>query len=304
MLHSKVDLNLFLVLKTVYQEGSITAAAHKLHLTQPAVSHSLARLRSRFGDALFVRHGRRMVPTIHCQKIMPQVLSALALLESTLIPDVKFDIHQHQREIRLGFRDIMEWMFLPDLMADLRANTPNITINSWQISLPKMESALQQQEVDIVIDALVPVTSDVMHTLVRHEHFSLICRPEHPILDDLCLEHYISAQHAIASLKDSTVNVVDMALAKHGVTRDVVLRCEHYFAAASVVSRSDLLLTLPNAYAKRLQSKMSVSIAPLPFEMPALPVHMYWHKLSDEDPVITWMREKLLSLGDNLRNSA
>ncbi len=97
MLHSKIDLNLFLVLKTVYQEGSITAAANKLHLTQPAVSHALARLRDSFNDPLFIRHGRKMVPSTYCQKIMPKVEQALTALNETLIPQSDFDIRQHQK---------------------------------------------------------------------------------------------------------------------------------------------------------------------------------------------------------------
>lgn len=71
MLHTKIDLNLFLVLVTVYQEGSTTAAAAKLHLTQPAVSHALARLRDKFDDVLFTRHGRKMVPSAFCQGSSP-----------------------------------------------------------------------------------------------------------------------------------------------------------------------------------------------------------------------------------------
>ena len=300
MLHSKIDLNLFLVLKTVYQEGSITAAANKLHLTQPAVSHALARLRDSFNDPLFIRHGRKMVPSTYCQKIMPKVEQALTALNETLIPQSDFDIRQHQREIKFGFRDILESIFFPPLVTDLLANSPNITINSRQTTRLEMETALEQQELDIVIDVLTPTSDNIKHQLVCNERFSLICRHEHPILTTPTLENYVKSKHVLVTLKDSKVDLVDMALAKLGKKRQFALRCEHYFAATNVISQCDMLLTMPNAYAHILQQKMPVQVIPLPFQVPVLPVHMYWHRQAEQDPVNTWMREKLFNIAEQL----
>ena len=300
MLHSKIDLNLFLVLRTVYQEGTITAAANKLHLTQPAVSHALSRLREKFDDVLFIRHGRKMVPSALCQNIMPQVIVSLTALESTLLDNQVFDVTEYKREMKFGFRDILESIFFPTLVTDLLTNTPNITINSRQVSRVDMEKALEQQELDIVIDVLTPTSNDINSTLICNESFSLICRKDHPILNDLTLDNYVQASHALVALKDSRVDLVDMALAKHGATRNIVLQCEHYFAATSVISRCDMLLTMPNAYANLLKDKMPVEVVPLPFDVPVLPVHMYWHKQAEHDPVNGWMRNKLLAIAKEL----
>ncbi len=299
-MHSKIDLNLFHVLINVYQEGNITAAAKKMHLTQPAVSHALSRLRTKFNDELFIRHGRRMVPSSLCQQILPKIKSAISELESTLIDTEDFDIHIHKRQLNFGFRDILESIFFPKLITDLVTNTPNITINSRQITQIEMEKALVQQELDIVIDVLMPVSGDINHTLICDEQFSLICRRGHPILQELTLNNYANASHAVVTLKDSTVSHVDMALAKLGVTRKRALQCEHYFAATSVVSQCDMLLTMPNAYANILRDKMPVEVTHLPFDVPTLPVHMYWHKQAEHDPVNDWMRQKLLNIAATL----
>ncbi|QHJ10562.1 PCP degradation transcriptional activation protein [Paraglaciecola mesophila] len=296
MLHSKIDLNLFLVLVTVYQEGSITGAGKRLHLSQPAVSHALSRLREKFQDPLFIRHGRKMIPTELCQTIMPRVRSSVAELESTLRSIGEFDVHQYQREMKFGFRDILESIFFPELAMDLLTHTPNITVNSRQVSHVDMEAALENQELDIVIDVLSPTSENIQHTLICNEHFSLICRQKHPILTNMSLANYIAADHALVRFKDSAVNTVDMALAQHGVARKFALTCEHYFAATSVISRCDMLLTMPNAYARLLKQKMPVEVVPLPFDVPVLPVHMYWHKQAVHDPLNSWMRTKLLDI--------
>lgn len=302
MMHSKIDLNLFHILINIYQEGSITAAAKKLHLTQPAVSHALSRLRTKFNDDLFIRHGRRMVPSAHCLQILPKITQAISELESTLTDDSEFDINQHKRQLNFGFRDILESIFFPELITDLVTHTPNITVNSRQVTQVEMEKALVQQELDIVIDVLMPVSSDINHTLICNEQFSLICRREHPILKELTLDNYAAASHAVVTLKDSTISHVDIALAKLGATRKRALQCEHYFAATSVVSQCDMLLTMPNAYANILRDKMPVEVTHLPFDVPALPVHMYWHKQAEQDPINRWMRQKLINIAEGMFN--
>ena len=296
MLHSKIDLNLFLIMSTVYQQGSITAAANKLHLTQPAVSHAIARLREKFDDPLFVRHGRKMVPTAFCQTIIPDVNQALLLLNNTVSQPARFDIQQHKREIKLGLRDVLESMFFPILVPDLLNNTPNLTLNSRQIKRSELEPSLAQQSLDIVIDVLMPTHSDIRSRLICHESFSLICRREHPILQQLTLENYAKASHALVSLKDFTIDTVDMALATKGITRNIILRCEHYFAAINVVSQSDMIMTMPSSYARLLQQSIPIEVSPLPFDVPDLAVHMYWHKQAEEDPVNQWIRQKLMSI--------
>lgn len=300
MLHSKIDLNLFTVLLEVYKQGSITAAAEKLHITQPAVSHSLARLREKFNDPLFIRHGRKMVPSQTCQTIMPKIIESLANLESTLVPSSNFDIREHHKEIKLGLRDILESLFFPPLVTDLVTNTPNIKIGSRQISHLKMEQLLTEQTIDVVIDVLVPTGEKIKSQFVCNEHFSLVCRPDHPILKAPSIDNYQKYPHGIVTLKGATVDIVDMALAKHGVSRNVVLRCEHYFAAASVACQCDMLLTMPNAYANTLKGKLPIAVSPLPFEVPYLPVHMYWHEQTDADPINQWIREKLMNIAHQL----
>ena len=300
MLHSKIDLNLFLIMITVYQQGSITAAATKLHLSQPAVSHAIARLRDKFNDPLFVRHGRKMLPTALCQKIIPDVLQAMSLLDSTISKPATFDILQHKREIKLGLRDILESMFFPILVPDLLNNTPNLTLNSRQIKRIELEPSLAQQSLDIVIDVLMPTHKDIRSSLICHESFSLVCRQHHPILQQLTLDNYANASHALVSLKDFTIDTVDMALATQGITRNIALRCEHYFAAINVVSQSDMIMTMPNSYAMLLQQSMPIVVSPLPFEVPDLAVHMYWHKQAEDDPVNQWIRQKLLDISVQL----
>lgn len=299
-MHGKIDFNLFVVLRAVYEHGSITKAANALHITQPAVSHALGRLRGKFDDPLFIRHGRQVVPTPFCQGIITSVVTSIETLENTLKGKVEFDIGDKPRTVNLGLRDILESIFFPMLIPELVQNTPNITVNSRQVTWPELAPALTNKEIDIVIDALVPTSSEIRSQFICEETFVVVCAPTNSYLDNPSIENYSAAQHALVSLKDSKLDNVDLALAQHNLHRKISLQCEHYFAAVNVVSQCDLLLTMPTRFAQQFRNKFDIEISPLPFEVPPLPVHMYWHKNADDDLVNLWMRKKLVEVANKL----
>ncbi|MDY6976581.1 MAG: LysR family transcriptional regulator [Pseudomonadota bacterium] len=299
-MHGKIDFNLFVVLRAVYEHGSITKAANALHITQPAVSHALGRLREKFDDPLFVRNGRQVIPTPFCQGIIASVVTSIETLENTLKGKVDFDIGDKPRSVNLGLRDILESIFFPTLIPELVQNTPNITVNSRQVTWPELAPALAAKELDIVIDALVPTSRDIRSQFICEETFVVVCAPTNSYLDTPSIENYSAAQHALVTLKDSKLDTVDLALAQHNLHRNIALQCEHYFAAVNVVSQCDLLLTMPARFSKQFSNKFDIETLPLPFEVPPLPVHMYWHKNADEDLVNIWMREKLLEVTNKL----
>lgn len=299
-MHGKLDLNLFIVLRAVYDHSSITKAANALHITQPAVSHALGRLRDKFDDPLFTRHGRQVAPTPFCQSIITTVAASIEALENTLKGKVSFDISDKPRQVNLGLRDILESIFFPTLIPELVKFTPNITVDSRQVTWPELAPALANKELDIVIDALVPTSSDIRSQFICEETFVVVCAPTNRYLENPSVKNYSVAQHVLVSLKDSKLDTVDLALAQHNLHRKISLQCEHYFAAVNVVSQCGLLLTMPTRFAQQFRHKFDIEISPLPFEVPPLPVHMYWHKNADDDLVNIWMREKLLEVANKL----
>ncbi len=296
MLHGKIDLNLFLVLSMIYEEGSITAAANRLCLTQPAVSHALSRLRNKFDDPLFVRKGKKMHPTELCINIMPNVASAIKALELTLDHSPTFDITQHHRTFQLGFRDILEALVFPDLMHLIAEKTSKIAINSQQVRQSNMANRLAKGELDVVIDTLFPIEGQIQNQKLCDEHFVLVCGNQHPIISAPTLDNYLRYRHVIASLRHSEVSLVDTALTQHQKRRNVALRCENFYAAIRVVSEGEFIMTMPNAYARQLQQHMPISLLPLPFEVPPLPVYMYWSETIESDPFNDWLRAQLLTV--------
>ena len=303
MLHTKVDLNLFVVLCAIYENGSITAAAKELCLTQPAVSHALGRLREKFSDPLFERRDKRMYPTERCVAIIPQVQKALASLNDTLDMSFEFDITQHQKSFNLGCRDILEALFFPKLMTSICRETEHVSIASQQVRHEYAEQKLVQGELDIVIDTLFPVSSKVVNTKLGDECFSLVCSEEHPIAKEPSLENYLLARHVVSALKHSEVSLVDTALTQLQKHRNIALHCESFYAGVRVVAEGELIMTMPNSFALQLAQLFPIKVLPLPFAMPSIPVHMYWNGALNNDPLNKWLRAHLIDVGKEVMSN-
>lgn len=301
-MHSKFDLNLFNVLVAIYEQGSITAAANQLCLTQPAVSHALGRLRELLDDPLFERQGRRMVPTRRCHTMLPNVQKALESLYVSASQTESADLRSVTRTVNLGLRDVTESALLPPLLKQLCDHAPKVQLRSTHVPMADISQKLEKGELDIAIDAMMPVNHHIMQMPVRQESFVLLCRPGHAIEKRPGLKTYIQSRHVLVSVKRSEVNHVDMALAQQGYRRNIALICEHYLAAARIASESDYLLTLPRIYLEAILKVVPLSVLPVPMALPLLPVHMYWHCATDKEPLLENVREWLLTICNGLNN--
>jgi len=291
---SRIDLNLLVVLDAIYTEGGITRAADKLHLTQPAISHALGRLRRLLRDELFEREGRAMVPTPFTRNLIEPVRRSLRNLEITLNEIETFDPGSSQKRFALGVRDVLEATLLPPLMAHIGKEAPAVEIAAIQIDRRDMESELASGALDAALDVLLPVSEAVKHARIAGDRMMVVVRDKHPTVKTrLTLEAYLKEDHILVSSRRSGPGLEDVELSRLGMQRRVRLRCQHYFAACRVVSQTDFLLTMPERYARIANEHFGNRILPFPLEKPTLDVHMYWHSNVENEPASKWLRKQL-----------
>lgn len=287
------DLNLYRLLLTVYQTGSVTEAASALHLTQPAVSHGLKRAREQFQDALFERIGRRLQPTARLTAMMPTIERAVADLEALSATPKPFALAEQRREVRIGLRDILEIPLVDALYAAMAKHAPGLTLKSQQWPLRDLAKPFQDNRVDIVVDALAPTDATLHSEPLFDEPFVVLCRPDHPYARNPDLATYLAHPHLVVSLHASDLNLVDLALAKKDAHRNIAVYCEHYVAGVRCADANNLLMTLPRYAAQSLAVETALKIYPSPLTLPDIPVALYWHQRSEHDPVIAWVRDEI-----------
>ena len=297
---SRVDLNLFVVFDVIYREGNLTRASEALNLSQPAVSHALGRLRERFNDPLFERSGKKMVPTPLAKAIVERVREGLSSLESTLIDGLVFDPLTSERTFIIAMRDVLEAKALPEIAKELNKIAPKIRFRSVQVTRREIENGLVRGSIDFAADVLIPVSKQINHTLLGSEDLSVIMSPDNPLARNakkLSLEDYLAAEHVQVSSRPDGPGIEDVALSRLGKSRDIAMRCQHYYAAAKVVEGSNWLLTLPTTYAQAVGDESALGtgniIARLPFKTEPLEVHLYWHKKAEQDPAMIWCKQQI-----------
>ncbi|WP_394777848.1 LysR family transcriptional regulator [Undibacterium sp.] len=291
---SKIDLNLFTVFEAIYTEGSVTRASQQLHLTQPAISHSLNRLRQLFDDPLFVRQGHAMVSTPLARSIIEPVRQALRGLEVTLADTGKFDPSQAAKQFTLALRDVLESTVLPPLLETVTRQAPHIDLAAIQVERRELVSELAAGTLDVAIDMLLPLPNDIRREKISQDTTVVLARQGHPaVKGKLDLETYLEAEHILASSRRKGPGLEDFELSRLGLQRRIRLRCQHYFAACRVVSQTDLLLTMPEGYARIANLQFGNQILPLPIPMPSWDVYLYWHQNVENDPANRWLREQV-----------
>lgn len=293
---SRIDLNLLVVLDTILAEGGVGRAADKLHLTQPTISHALGRLRSLFGDPLFVRRGRTLAPTALARSLADPLRAALDSMSGVLAAAGRFDPRETAATFTVAMRDPMEQAILPALARRLERAVPGVELRSVQMRRRNLEAALADGMLDAAIDIALPLSDRVRRHRFAGSGFVAVARRGHRKLGGrLSLPVYLGLEHVMVTSRRQGPGIEDLALGELGKHRHVRLRCRSYAAAFSVVEQSDFVLTMPRRNAGLLRSGGGTRLFALPFAVPPLDLFLYWHEAMDADPANKWLRGELLA---------
>jgi len=301
MVHvSRFDLNLLVVFDAIYREGSATKAAAKLNLTQPAISHALARLRALLDDPLFERTGRSLAPTAGARSLIDPVRQALRTLDVALTQLGQFEPGKAERRFVIGTRDVLESTVLPALMQRIGASAPYVDVASVRADRKSLESGLASGLIDVAMDMLLPLSDEIRRRRVEMDRLVVVARRGHSaFVDNLDLSTYLRLDHILVSSRRHGGGLEDLELARLGLQRHVRLRCQHYFAACRVASQTEFVVTMPERYARIInQDTFGNQILPMPIEAQTMDLYLYWHVSADNDPANRWLRSQLLETLD------
>jgi len=288
-----MNLNLLPALEALLVEGSVGAAARKLHVSQSAMSHSLAKLRALFGDPLFVSHGRGLAPTPRAAQLLARVPGALdALAQAVAVPEV-FDPKSANRTFRLATVDYFELTMLPYALSYLAANAPGISLEIERFT-PKAIGSLASGDIDLaLIGASFPGSPAGLRKLTLYsDPFAVIARSDHPSIGRrIDLATYLELGHVLVSIEGRREGVVDRALAKLGKARRVTLRVPHFVSAPLAVLASDCICTIASSVAHRARELFGLRVMEPPLELEAASIVALWPRRHDGDPARRWFRE-------------
>ena len=292
---SNVDLNLFVVFDTIYAEGGITRASRRLNLSQPAVSHALGRLREMFDDPLFTRHGHAMTPTPLARRMIEPIRQSLQGLEVTLSKVDRFDPGSATKRFVVGMRDALESAVLADLMAQYRQGCAARRHQRRPDRAPRHRARAFRRHARrrARCHAAAAGGDPAPAPRRRMADDRGAPAPSRSVRGRPTLDAYLAQEHIAVSSRRRGLSAEDFELGRHNLRRRVRLRCQNYFAACRVVSETDLILTMPQRYARILNAHFGNQLLPFPLKVPAFDSYLYWHANAEADPANAWLRQQI-----------
>ncbi|MEM7209054.1 MAG: LysR family transcriptional regulator [Pseudomonadota bacterium] len=307
----RIDLNLLVYFDALMHERSVTRAADKLGVSQPAVSNGLRRLRQLFNDPLLVRTREGMAPTQRALEIAPTVRDVLGSIEKAVQPRDDFDPQRIDHVFHIVASDYTESTLLPAVLRRLREQAPAVTLDVMTPSDVSIDD-VEQGKVDAVINRFDSIPQNFHQAGIWHDSFACLMSADNPVRDHFTLDTYLKAQHVWVSKTGMGVGVgvnpddvqrlgwVDEALSRTGRKRNITVFTRHYQAAMLLAEESDLIVTLPSKAARLQIDNPMVVIKDPPFSIPSLELQMIWSPLLQHNSAHQWMRRLIVSVAQEI----
>ena len=305
-LFDKIDLHLIRVLHTVLTERSVSKAAIRLGMHQPAVSASLKRLRDFSGDPLLVRSGAAMVPTEAALRMVEPAASILRAAEMLFSDARNFEPGTASNTFRVAASDYLDPLFLPQLVTQIKAQAPLCHIEIHPLSgASDYRNQLAQGDVDVVIGNWATPPDDLhLGRLLGDEVVCLVANNHPAVRRGWDREAWLTSDHiAPTPTHPGAKGVIDDYLASQGLVRNITARCPHFGLIPAMVASTLLVLTTGRQYCERYVDSLSVKILASPIEFPRMMYYQLWHERTHTSASNRWLRERVKSVAATLKKN-
>ena len=289
-----VDLNLIRAFVAIYETRSLTAAAARLYVTQPAVSQALGRLRRDLNDPLFRRVGRLMEPTPLAVSLFPGFREGIAGIDRTIDGVVGFDPAASTRRARIALSELGEIGYFPAIHRAVRASAPHVRLEAVPLDVQQLPDWLAQGTIDLAVTSS-PVAGGFAHVVLKSQAYGVLMSRDHPLAGaELTLHDYIAADQVVVA-GDSGLPRLEAALHRTGAVlrSDVVL---HHFASlpALLAASPDLIATVPDTIGGGWAQSWPLVVAPLPLDMQPVEVCLYRRTTTQQLGALDWLYDTVV----------
>ena len=295
-----MDLNLLVTLEALLAEQNVTKAANRLHLSQPAVSAQLSRLRDLFDDPLLIPAQRGMTPTAKALELLDPLRHALDQVRAALAEHRHFDPGNAKLTLAIACTDYLQAVVARPLAVALRKEAPGVRIALRHLDPPQLEAQMVRGDVDLALMTPEHGPGSLRARRLFDERYVLIGRKRHPGLRrGLTAEEFARLDHVIVSLRGGDFTTpVDDGLAALGYQRNVVLSAASFLIVPEIVSHSNFVALVPERLVRDRRDELK--IVECPFPVPGFTVSMLWHERNHGHSGQRWVRETVMEVTGSL----
>lgn len=293
---SSLDLNLFVVLHVVLEEGSATRAARRLHVTQSAVSNAIARLRSALADPLVVRSGRGLAATPRAHELRPFIAQAIQHLQAAVDRGAAFDPHTSERSFTLSLSDNYQLSEAARIAEAFGRKMPRASLRIVSSDYLLATDGLAKGDVDAAFAPSAMQAPGMRARPLFEEQACMVVRKDHPrVRGKLTPKLFRELPHIDVEVALGRPGVGHRLAEEHrrraGLDRNVVVTVPYFITAATIAARTDCVAGLPGRMADVVCRLLPLKKAPTTFPLPTMGMSLVWHERTDADPGARYFRD-------------
>jgi DNA-binding transcriptional LysR family regulator len=286
----RLDFTLLIVFDRLLEKQNMSIVAAELGLTQSAVSHAVARLRTIFNDPLFLRSGAGVAPTPHAVRLGPSLRAALDDVRNALAIGRSFDPSTSSRRLAVAAPDTIIAVLAPTLLAELARVAPKCQIIFRMLAPERAADAIAAGDVDLAVAAFVDPPKNTVGHRITTETFGVAAKGDHPMIGKILdLDTYCRLAHLLVSHAREPRGIVDVILEGMGRRRHIAAVMPHLTLAFATASRSEAIITAPRSACRFAASLLPIDIHTPPIEIPAFDLTLLRHRDCLGDPAIDWL---------------
>lgn len=288
------DMNLLVAFDALMEERSVTRAAAKLRIQQPAMSHSLSTLRLLLDDELFVRVKQQLQPTARALALHEPIRLALLQAQEALRSTTRFDATTAERTFRIGLTNGMEALLLPELTTRFRTEAPGVRLLARSVDPQDAAEMLDRGEIDLAVGCYGSSQPWLRRELLFEETLTCCFNPRRLRAGiPISLRTYLEAPHAVVSMRDALFGCLEQALEEVKAELNVVAAGPNFLAVLMMAAEGPVLTTLPTRIARYYAPHFGLVTSPVPLPFSANPISMVWHLRADREPGSHWLRQTI-----------
>jgi DNA-binding transcriptional LysR family regulator len=293
---AKLDLEWLAVFDEIYKTNSVSRASERLGLAQATASIALNKLRLHFGDKLFSRTSKGMMPTPRADALYPELRDIMERLELARGFRAEFVPAQSNREFRISITDISEVVLLSTLLNHMQKVAPDIRIEIEKIasdSAGKLESG----ELDLAVGFMPHLEAGFHQQILFSQNFVCLAAKNHPRIDNtLSRAAFLQEGHIVVKTSGTGHWIVDKVFEQQGMARKVVLRLPSFLGVAHIVAETELLVIVPQLLGEKLVTQEDIKLMSPPVALPSFSVKQHWHERFHADAGNVWLRHTIAEL--------
>lgn len=290
----RLDGGLLLIFQELMHHRRTTIVAERLNLTQPAVSHALARLREIFEDPLFNRRPNGLEPTQRSLELAPRIEELIRQTQITLDTGKAFDPASTSRNFRIGGGDFMSALLAAPLLKQFEQNAPNASfVFRFSLGQEALDS-LRRDDIDVAVGRLHANEQEFITEELYQEEYCIVARERNPhINNEIDLTLFSKLNHVIISLGNDMAQLGDDNLKERNIERRVVAAVPRFLTAFTLIAESDAIMTVQKRLASRYAKPFKLEIYPVPYPTDKVKIVAVCRRVDKSDEATRWLIEQI-----------